>query len=336
MTLPVDPHYLPAADRYEKMPYRRSGHSGLKLPTISLGLWHNFGGVDAFENARAMIRRAFDLGITHLDLANNYGPPPGSAEENFGRILRADLRSSRDELVISTKAGYYMWPGPYGEWGSRKYLITSLDQSLKRMGLDYVDIFYHHRPDPDTPLEETMSALDQVVRQGKALYAGISNYNAEQTRSAAQILRELGTPCLINQVRYSMLDRWVEPELLDAAADEGVGLIFFSPLAQGLLTDRYLDGIPADSRAAKPATFLQKDRITEDYLARARRLNAIAQARGQSLAQMALAWVLRHPASTSALIGASTVQQVEDCAAAAQNLSFGQDELQAIEAALAE
>jgi L-glyceraldehyde 3-phosphate reductase len=336
MTLPVDPYYLPANDRYESMPYIRCGRSGLKLPAIALGLWHNFGGVDTFENARAVLRRAFDLGITHFDLANNYGPPPGSAEECFGRILRDDLRPYRDELIISTKAGYYMWPGPYGEWGSRKYLMASLDQSLRRMGLDYVDIFYHHRPDPDTPLEETMMALDQVVRQGKALYAGISNYNAQQTHDAARILRELGTPCLINQVSYSMLNRWVEPELLDAAAEEGIGLIFFSPLAQGLLTDRYLNGIPSDSRAGKPGTFLRKEQITTDYLAKARRLNEIAQNRHQTLAQMALAWVLRHPAATSALIGASSVTQVEGNVAATNNLSFTADELQTIDAVLAQ
>jgi L-glyceraldehyde 3-phosphate reductase len=335
MTLPVEPYYLPANDRYESMPYKRCGRSGLKLPAIALGLWHNFGGVDAVENARAVLRRAFDLGITHFDLANNYGPPPGSAEETFGRILREDLRPYRDELIISTKAGYDMWPGPYGEWGSRKYLIASLDQSLRRMGLDYVDIFYHHRPDPDTPLEETMMALDQVVRQGKALYAGISNYDAKQTRDAARILRELGTPCLINQVSYSMFNRWVEPDLLDAAGEEGIGLIFFSPLAQGLLTDRYLDGIPPDSRAAKPGTFLRKEQITGGYLAKARRLNAIAQDRNQTLAQMALAWVLRHPAATSALIGASTVKQVEDNVATVSSLAFTGGELQAIDAVLA-
>ena len=335
MTLPVDPYYLPADDRYESMPYHRCGRSGLKLPAIALGLWHNFGGVDTPENARAVLRRAFDLGVTHFDLANNYGPPPGSAEETFGRILREDLRPFRDELIISTKAGYYMWPGPYGEWGSRKYLIGSLDQSLRRMGLEYVDIFYHHRPDPDTPLEETMMALDQAVRQGKALYAGISNYNAQQTRDAARILRELGTPCLINQVSYSMLNRWVEPELLDAAVEEGIGLIFFSPLAQGLLTDRYLNGIPSDSRAGKPGTFLKKEQITGDYLAKVRRLNEIAQNRHQTLAQMALAWVLRHPAATSALIGASSVTQVEGDVAATSNLSFTADELQATDAVLA-
>lgn len=331
---PVDPNYLAAPTRYETMPYKYSGRSGLKLPIVSLGLWHNFGGVDTVENGRAMLRRAFDLGITHFDLANNYGPPPGSAEETFKLILDKDLRRYRDELVISTKAGYYMWQGPYGEWGSRKYLISSLDQSLKRMGLDYVDIFYHHRPDPNTPLEETMMALDQVVRQGKALYVGISNYNAEQTRQAASILRQLGTPCLINQVVYSMLNRWVEPELLDAASEEGVGLIFFSPLAQGMLTDRYLGGIPEDSRAGKPNTFLQRERITDEYLTLAGKLNDMAKQRGQTLAQMALAWVMRHKASTSVLIGTSTVQQVEDCVAMVNNLEFSDDELSTIEAIL--
>jgi L-glyceraldehyde 3-phosphate reductase len=336
MTLPVDPFYLAAENRYDGMIYNRCGRSGLKLPAVSLGLWHNFSGVDTFENARAMLRRAFDLGITHFDLANNYGPPPGSAEETFGAILRKDLHAYRDELIISSKAGYYMWPGPYGEWGSRKYLVASLDQSLKRMGLDYVDIFYHHRPDPDTPLEETMMALDHIVRQGKALYVGISNYNAEQTRAAAQMLRELGTPCLINQVAYSMFRRWVEPDLLDAAAQESIGVIFFSPLAQGLLTNRYLDGVPADSRAAKPSTFLNSDRITPEYLAKARKLDDLARMRGQSLAQMALAWVMRHPVSTSVLIGASTVAQVEDCAAMIDNLAFTQGELQAIETILAQ
>jgi L-glyceraldehyde 3-phosphate reductase len=329
--------YQAADNRYDgRMQYRRSGRSGLQIPVISLGLWHNFGGVDKLDNQRAMLRRAFDLGITHFDLANNYGPPPGSAEENFGRILAKDFRPYRDELIISSKAGYDMWPGPYGEWGTRKYLIASIDQSLKRMGLEYVDLFYHHRPDPNTPLEETMGALDQIVRQGKALYVGVSNYNAAQTREAAKILRALGTPCLINQVVYSMLNRWVEPDgLLDAAAEEGVGLSFFSPLAQGMLTDRYLNGIPEDSRAGKPGTFLQKDRITQDYLKKARKLNDIAKQRGQTLAQMALAWVLRHPSATTALIGTSSVKQVEDSAAAVQNLAFRESELQAIEAALA-
>jgi L-glyceraldehyde 3-phosphate reductase len=328
-------HYLPSEHRYQDMTYKRCGRSGLKLPAISLGLWHNFGGVDPVENGRAMLRRAFDLGVTHFDLANNYGPPPGSAEETFGKILAQDLHPYRDELIISTKAGYDMWPGPYGEWGSRKYLVASLDQSLKRMGLDYVDIFYHHRPDPETPLEETMSALDHIVRQGKALYVGISNYNAEQTRKAAQTLRDLGTPCLINQVSYSMFNRWVEPDLLDTAIQEDIGLIYFSPLAQGMLTDRYLNGIPEDSRAAKPSVFLKRERITDEYLAQARKLNDLAQNRGQSLAQMALAWVLRHPAATSALIGASSVQQVNDSVAAIHHLNFTADELQTIETILA-
>lgn len=335
MAVPIPQTYTAAPDRYDGMAYRYSGRSGLKLPVISLGLWHNFGEVDRIDNGRAMLRRAFDLGITHFDLANNYGPPPGSAESTFKVILDKDLRPYRDELIISTKAGYYMWEGPYGEWGSRKYLISSLDQSLKRMGLDYVDIFYHHRPDPNTPLEETMMALDQVVRQGKALYVGISNYNAEQTRQAASILRQLGTPCLINQVIYSMFNRWVEPDLLDACSQEGVGLIYFSPLAQGLLTDRYLQGIPEDSRAGKTGTFLTPEQVTEDKLDKVRRLNEIALARGQTLAQMALAWVLRDPASTSALIGTSTVKQVEDCAAAIQNLAFTEGELREIDAVLA-
>lgn len=326
--------YSAATLRYDTMQYRRSGRSGLKLPAIALGLWHNFGGVDKMDNGRAMLRRAFDLGINHFDLANNYGPPPGSAEETFGQIFRHDFRPYRDELIISTKAGYLMWPGPYGEWGSRKYLVASLDQSLRRMGLDYVDIFYHHRPDPDTPLEETMSALDHVVRQGKALYVGISNYDAEETRRAARILRELGTPCLINQVFYNMFDRWVEPALLDTASAEGVGLIFFSPLAQGLLTDRYLGGLPSDSRAVKSGVFLRPEQVTDEVLARVRRLNEIAQSRGQTLAQLALAWVLRHPAATSALIGASSVKQVEDCAASLRRLDFSADELVAIDAAL--
>jgi L-glyceraldehyde 3-phosphate reductase len=320
------PTYLAADDRYEPMPYRRSGRSGLKLPAISLGLWHNFGGVDTVENARAILRRAFDLGITHFDLANNYGPPPGSAELTFGQIFKQDFLPYRDELIISTKAGYWMWEGPYGEWGSRKYLVASLDQSLKRMGLDYVDIFYHHRPDPDTPLEETMAALDHIVRQGKALYVGISNYNADQTRQAARLLREMGTPCVINQVAYSMFRRWVEPELIDAAGEMGVGLIFFSPLAQGLLTDRYLGGIPEGSRASKTGTFLKKDQVTDDL---------IAHQRGQTLAQMALAWVLRHPGATSALIGASSVQQIDDNCATVKKLDFSSEELQAIDAILA-
>jgi L-glyceraldehyde 3-phosphate reductase len=326
---------LPAADRYDTMVYNRCGRGGVKLPAISLGLWHNFGGVDTFENARAMALRAFDLGITHFDLANNYGPPPGSAEENFGRILRQDLAPYRDELIISTKAGYLMWPGPYGEWGSRKYLIASLDQSLKRMGLEYVDIFYSHRPDPETPLTETMSALDHAVRQGKALYAGISSYTPEQTREAARILRELGTPCLIHQPSYNLFNRWIEDGLLDVLEEEGIGCIAFSPLAQGLLSDKYLQGIPPDSRAGKPHGFLRPAHVTDEKLTKVRRLNDIAQARGQTLAQMALAWILRHKGMTSALVGASRVQQLEDNVAALNNLAFSQDELQAVEAILA-
>ena len=321
----------PSAARYDTMPYNRCGRSGLKLPAISLGLWHNFAGVDTLENARAMIHRAFDLGITHFDLANNYGPPPGSAEENFGRILHRDLASYRDELIITTKAGYDMWPGPYGEWGSRKYLIASLDQSLKRMGLDYVDIFYSHRFDFETPLEETMGALDHAVRSGKALYAGISSYGPEHTREAARILAELGTPCLIHQPSYSMFNRWIEDGLLAVLAEEGIGCIVFSPMAHGLLTNKYLKGVPADSRAAKSHGFLKSNDITEQELNRIQQLNAVAAARGQTLAQMALAWVLRHPGMTSALIGASRVQQIEDCVACIHNLQFSPEELQAIE-----
>ena len=328
--------FLPSATRYDTMRYNRCGRSGLKLPAISLGLWHNFGGVDVFENARAMIRRAFDLGITHFDLANNYGPPPGSAEEIFGRILRQDLAQYRDELVISTKAGWGMWPGPYGDWGSRKYLVASLDQSLKRVGLDYVDIFYHHRPDPETPMEETMAALDHIVRQGKALYAGISSYTPEQTRQAASILRELSTPCLIHQPSYSLFNRWIEDGLLDALKEEGIGCIVFSPLAQGLLTDRYLNGIPVDSRAAKAHGFLKRDQVTGEKLVKVRKLTEIARARGQTLAQMALAWVLRHPGRTSALVGASRACQVEDNVTALKNLDFAEDELKAIDEILAE
>jgi L-glyceraldehyde 3-phosphate reductase len=316
------------------MKYNRCGRSGLHLPAISLGLWHNFGGVDVLENGRAMLRRAFDLGITHFDLANNYGPPPGSAEENFGRILHDDFRPFRDELIISTKAGYLMWPGPYGEWGSRKYLIASLDQSLRRMGLEYVDIFYSHRPDPHTPLEETMGALDHAVKCGKALYAGISSYNGEQTRRAAAILRDLGTPCLIHQPVYHMFNRWVEPELLTVLEGEGLGCIVFSPLAQGLLTDKYLHGIPENSRAAKPHGFLRPENVTEDKLTKVRALNGIALRRGQSLAQMALVWVLRHPVVTSALVGTNTVRQLEDNVAALSRPDFTSDELSAIDAAL--
>ncbi|MCI0579314.1 MAG: L-glyceraldehyde 3-phosphate reductase [Chloroflexi bacterium] len=328
--------YLPADTRYDAMRYNRCGRSGLKLPAISLGLWYNFSGVDSLENARAMIRRAFDLGITHFDLANNYGPPPGSAEENFGRILSQDLAAYRDELVISSKAGYWMWPGPYGEWGSRKYLIASLDQSLKRMGLEYVDIFYSHRPDPETPLEETMGALDHMVRSGKALYAGISSYSLEQTRQAAQILRALGTPCLIHQPKYSMLHRWIEDGLLGVLAEEDIGCIAFSPLSQGLLTDKYLRGVPADSRIGKSGEQLDwGDSATQAIVAKVRQLNEIAQARGQTMAQMAIAWVLRHPGMTSALIGASRPAQIEEAVAAQQNLHFTDEELQAIEAILA-
>jgi L-glyceraldehyde 3-phosphate reductase len=327
--------YLAAKERYDHMQYRRTGRWGLKLPAVSLGLWHNFGGVDSLETARALIHRSFDLGITHFDLANNYGPPPGSAEENFGRILAQDLRPYRDELIISSKAGYHMWAGPYGDWGSRKYLIASLDQSLKRMGLEYVDIFYSHRMDPNTPLDETMGALDHLVRQGKALYVGISNYSAEKTREAAQILHQLGTPCLIHQPRYHMFDRWIEPDLLRVLGEERIGCIVFSPLAQGLLTDRYLREIPEGSRASKAHGFLRPAHITDEKLAKVRRLHDLALARGQSLAQMAVAWVLRHPGMTSALIGASSVQQVEANVAALNNLSFSDDELAQIEAILA-
>lgn len=327
--------YQPSATRYATMRYTRTGRSGLLLPAISLGLWHNFGGVDREEDARAMIRRAFDLGITHFDLANNYGPPPGSAEATFGRILRSDLAPYRDELIISSKAGYLMWPGPYGDWGSRKYLVASLDQSLRRMGLEYVDIFYHHRPDPNTPLEETMGALDQIVRSGKALYAGISNYPADQTRAAARILRDLGTPCLIHQPSYSMFNRWVEDGLLAALEAEGIGCIAFSPLAQGMLTDKYLRGIPADSRAAKANTFLRPEQITAERLDQVRRLNDLAQARGQTLAQLALAWVLRRPVVTSALIGASRPVQIEDAVGALSAPPLSADELAQIEQILA-
>ncbi len=326
--------HRPSETRYDKMTYNRCGKSGVKLPAISLGLWHNFGGVDVFENGREIIRHAFDCGITHFDLANNYGPPAGSAEENFGRILRADFKAYRDQMIISSKAGYYMWPGPYGDWGSRKYLVSSLDQSLKRMGLEYVDIFYHHRPDPETPLEETMRALDHIVRQGKALYAGISNYNAEQTRQAAKILRDLGTPCLIHQPKYSMFERWVENGLLDVLEDEGIGCIPFSPLAQGMLTDKYLGGIPEGSRASKSFSFLKKDQITPGKLEKISRLNAMAKERGQSLAQMALAWILKDPRITSVLIGASSARQLDDNLALLQNRTFTAEELRRIEAIL--
>ncbi len=322
--------------RYEQMTYRRCGRSGISLPAISLGLWHNFGSVDPFDEARAMVRRAFDLGITHFDLANNYGPEPGSAEETFGRILRRDLGTHRDELIVSNKAGYRMWPGPYGDGGSRKYMIASLDQSLTRMGLDYVDIFYHHRPDPDTPLEESMFALEQIVRQGKALYVGVSSYPAELTRQAARILGELRIPFIIHQPKYSMLDRWVEPDLLDVLRAEGLGCIAFSPLAQGLLTNRYLRDIPADSRAAKPHGFLSSDEVTERVRRKVGRLGAIAQARGQSLAQLALVWVLRDEVVTSAIVGASRVQQLEENVRALDNLDLSIAELAAIEEVLAD
>jgi L-glyceraldehyde 3-phosphate reductase len=318
--------YVPASDRYDRMVYRRTGRSGLLLPAISLGLWWNFGHDRPLETSRAIVRRAFDLGITHFDLANNYGPPYGSAEESFGALMRSDLRPFRDELVISTKAGYDMWPGPYGEWGSRKYLLASLDQSLARLGLDYVDIFYSHRFDPETPLEETMGALDTAVRQGKALYAGISSYSAQKTREAASILRELGTPLLIHQPSYSLLNRWIEPDLLSALGELGVGCIVFSPLAQGMLTDKYLGGIPEGSRASRPSS-LAPALITDDALAKIRALNEIAAARGQSLAQMALAWVLRDERVTSALVGASSVAQLEENVAALDGLGFSADEL---------
>lgn len=327
--------YTAASSRYDTMQYRRCGRSGLLLPAISLGLWHNFGGIDPLENGRAMLRRAFDLGITHFDLANNYGPPPGSAEENFGRILRADFSAHRDELIISTKAGWDMWPGPYGDWGSRKYLLASLDQSLRRMKLEYVDIFYSHRPDPQTPIEETMSALDQAVRSGKALYAGISSYDAQQTAAAADVLRQLGTPCLIHQPMYSMFERNIETGLLEVLEKEGIGCIAFCPLAQGLLTDRYLKGIPVDSRANKPDAFLKKDDVTQDALTKVRALSELAKLRGQSVAQLALAWVLRDPRMTSALIGASRVEQVEQNVAALARLDFSSEELSRIDRILA-
>ena len=323
--------YAPSENRYGGMVYNRCGRSGLKLPAVSLGLWHNFGGVDAIENARAMIWRAIDLGITHFDLANNYGPPPGSAEESFGQILQQDLGPYRDELIISSKAGWGMWPGPYGDFGSRKYLVASLDQSLKRMGLEYVDIFYHHRPDPDTPLEETMGALDYIVRSGRALYVGISSYPPGLARQAATMLRSLGTPCLIHQPSYNMFNRWIEDGLLSVLEEEGIGCIVFSPLAQGMLTDRYLQGIPDDSRAAKSATFLRREDVTDARLTQVRALNQVAQSRGQSLAQMALAWNLRHPQVTSVLVGASKVSQIEGNVAALANLEFAAGELEAIE-----
>jgi L-glyceraldehyde 3-phosphate reductase len=321
-------------NRYQNMIYNRCGKSGLKLPAISLGLWHNFGGVDKFENYRDIVVAAFNSGITHFDLANNYGPPPGSAESNFGQILKQDLANHRDELIISTKAGYLMWDGPYGEWGSRKYLIASLNQSLKRLGIDYVDIFYSHRYDPETPLEETMGALDFAVKQGKALYAGISNYPTDATKKASEILRQMGTPCLIHQPRYSMLDRWVEDGLLDVLEDEGIGCIAFSPLAQGLLTDRYLKGIPNDSRAAKPHGFLNKNQVTADVLNKITKLNELAKTRKQSLAQMAVAWLLKDKRVTSVLVGASSVAQLHDNLAAIQNLTFAREEIGTINAIL--
>jgi L-glyceraldehyde 3-phosphate reductase len=323
--------YVPASDRYEQMRYRRCGRSGLKLPEISLGLWQNFGEERSLEHSRAIVRRAFDLGITHFDLANNYGPPYGSAERVFGRLMADDLRPHRDELVISTKAGYDMWPGPYGNWGSRKYLLSSLDQSLQRMGLDYVDIFYSHRFDPDTPLEETMGALDTAVKQGKALYAGISSYSGQRTAEAARILRDMGTPLLIHQPSYSLLNRWIEEDLLDVLGDEGVGAIVFSPLAQGMLTTKYLDGIPEDSRAAVADGSLSPDLLTEESLHHIRSLNAIAQERGQSLAQMALAWTLRDDRVTSTLVGASSVRQLEENLGALEQLVFSDDELERID-----
>lgn len=324
-------NYIPNETRYDHMEYRRCGQSGLKLPAISLGLWHNFGHVDVLDNARTILRLAFDKGITHFDLANNYGPPPGSAEENFGAVLREDFKGYRDELIISTKAGYTMWPGPYGNWGSKKYLVSSLDQSLRRMGLDYVDIFYHHRPDRDTPLEETMGALDLIVKQGKALYVGISNYPADQAAKAFKILKDLGTPCLIHQPKYSMFIRWVEKDLLDLLKKEGVGCIAFSPLAQGLLTDKYLQGIPEGSRASKSHGFLKKDAITEEVVRQVQQLNDIAKERGQTLAQMALSWVLKDPRVTSALIGVSTPQQLENSVGCLAHPNLTEQELEKIE-----
>lgn len=324
--------YVPAPTRYDQPAlYRRCGRSGIQLPALSLGLWHNFGAVDDYANSRALILRSFDLGITHFDLANNYGPPPGSAEETFGKILHTDLAAHRDELIISTKAGYTMWDGPYGDWGSRKYLLSSLDQSLRRMRLDYVDIFYSHRPDPATPLEETMGAVAHAVRSGKALYAGLSNYNAEQTVRAARLLREMGTPCLIHQPRFHLFDRWIEGDLTRVLVEEGIGGIAFCPLAQGLLTNRYLNGIPADARAARDPRFLKPEHITEEKLVKLRQLDALARARGQSLAQLALVWVLCNPAITSALIGASKVSQIEENLAALKNPQLSRDELAAID-----
>ena len=327
--------YLASSNRYDAMQYRRCGNSGLKLPAISLGLWHNFGGVDTFEHYRETLRTAFDLGVTHFDLANNYGPPPGSAEENFGALMKRDFAPYRDELIISSKAGYTMWEGPYGDFGSKKYLVSSLDQSLKRMGLDYVDVFYHHRPDPETPLYETMSTLDLMVRQGKALYVGLSNYPAELAAQAIDMLRDLGTPCLIHQPRYSMFDRWVEDGLLDVLGEKNVGCIPYSPLAQGLLTNQYLNGVPEGSRASKAHGFLKTSHITETVLAKIKALNEIAQQRQQSLAQMALAWLLKDPRVTSVLIGASSAKQLSDSLACLHHLTFSPEELSAIEVILA-
>lgn len=327
--------YLADPARYEKMAWQRCGESGLKLPLVSLGLWHNFGDATLLETSRQLLRHAFDLGITHFDLANNYGPPPGSAESNFGRIMQEDFLPYRDELIISSKAGYTMWDGPYGDWGSRKYLVASLDQSLRRMGIEYVDIFYHHRPDPETPLKETMRALDHLVRQGKALYVGLSNYPAAQAREAIEILNDLGTPCLIHQPKYSLFERWVESELLDLLQEKGVGSIAFSPLAGGQLTDRYLQGIPADSRAASGSRFLNPDQLTEEKLATVRALNAVAERRGQKLSQMALAWVLRGERVTSVLIGASKTSQLDDAVGMLANRAFSPQECAEIDAILA-
>ncbi|MDC0584526.1 L-glyceraldehyde 3-phosphate reductase [Bacteroidales bacterium] len=332
----IEKTYMASADRYEQMKYRKCGNTGVFLPAISLGLWHNFGGVDVFETCREILHEAFDLGITHFDLANNYGPPYGAAEETFGRVMQKDFSPYRDEMFISTKAGYDMWPGPYGNWGSRKYLVASCDQSLKRMGLDYVDVFYHHRPDPDTPLEETMQALDFIVKSGRALYVGVSRYSPEQTREAAAILKELKTPFLLHQPRYSMFDRHVEDELLDTFEEVGVGSIVFSPLAQGLLTSKYLKGIPENSRAAKSHGHLQSDEISEDKIAKVRKLNVMAEKRGQSLAQMAVAWLLRDDRVTSVLIGASSVKQLQENVKAQNKLDFTDNEFQEIEKILKE
>ena len=326
--------YSANTERYDNMKYNRCGNSGLLLPAISLGLWHNFGGIDVYENGRKMVLRSFDLGISHFDLANNYGPPYGSAEETFGRILKSDLKSYRDELIITSKAGYDMWPGPYGEWGSRKYLIASCDQSLKRMGLEYVDIFYSHRPDPNTPLEETMMALDQIVRSGKALYAGISSYDPDQSQKAIDILKELGTPCLVHQPSYSMFNRWVEDGLLDVLEKNGVGSVVFSPLFQGLLTNKYLNGIPEGSRASKAASYLQSSDITPEKIAKVKKLNEVAEARGQKMAQLALSWVLRDKRVTSVIIGASKVAQIEDAVGILGKMEFTPEELQTIEGIL--